>query len=120
MRRLIFFALVFPPGVMDLLLIQARPTRVAFYFIAGYVIEIVPALLIALTDEIAERESPLLRAGWCALAGFVLTPIPLWLLDAYKGAAPNLWQCFEIGCAGALVAFLCAIAFYQLQPGRPR
>ena len=116
MRQLIFFALVFPPGVMDLLLIQMRPTRVAFYFIAGYVIEIIPALLIALTDEIAERKSPLARAGWCALPGFILTPIPLWRLDATKGAAPTLWQGVVIGCAGALVAFLCAIAFYQLRP----
>jgi hypothetical protein len=120
MRRLIFFALAFPPGVMYLLLIQTRPTRVAFYFIAGYIIEIVPALLIALTDEVAERKSPLVRAGWCALAGFVLTPIPVWLLDAYRGAAPSLRQCLEIGCAGALVAFLCAIAIYQLQPRRAR
>jgi hypothetical protein len=84
------------------------------------VIEIIPALLIALTDEIAERNSPLVRAGWCALSGFVLTPIPLWLLDAYKGAAPTLWQCFEIGCLGALAAFLCAIAIYQLQSRRLR
>jgi hypothetical protein len=36
---------------------------VAFYFIAGYVIEIVPALLIAFTDEIAERKRPPVRAG---------------------------------------------------------
>ena len=81
MKRLFFFALVFPPGVMDLLLIHARPSRLAIYFIAGYVIEIIPALLIALTYEISERKSPLVRAGWCALAGFVLTPIPVWLLD---------------------------------------
>ena len=79
-------------------------------------IQILPALLVALTDEIAEHNSPLVRAGWCAMSGFVLTPIPMWFLDFYEGATLTLWKCVVIGCAGALVAFLCAIGFYQLQP----
>jgi hypothetical protein len=100
---------------MDLLLFQAHPSRLGYYFIAGYVIQIIPALLVGLSDEIVERQNPLTRAGWCALSGFILTPIPVWLLDSYKGAPPTPWQCFAIGCAGALTAFLCAIAVHQLR-----
>ena len=114
MKPLIFFALIFPPGVMDLMVFQSHPTRLGYYFIAGYVIQIIPAL-VGLTDEITDRQSPLIRAGWCALSGFILTPIPVWLLGAYKGVSPALWQCFATGCAGALAAFLCTIAAHQLR-----
>jgi hypothetical protein len=34
-KQLIFFALVFPPGVMDLLLFQARPTGHDFASLTG-------------------------------------------------------------------------------------
>jgi hypothetical protein len=107
MKRYFFFALLFPPAFMNLTLIQAHPASLPYYFIASYVIATIPALLIALTDEALRPRTLSSRAVWCALAGFVATPIPMWFVQSEAG----VWPLLQSGCFGALAAFFCTVAF---------
>ncbi|MCX7314094.1 MAG: hypothetical protein NTV56_20875 [Alphaproteobacteria bacterium] len=52
MKRFFFFALLFPPALMDLMLVLAHPVSLPRYFLSGYVVAAVPALLVALVDEV--------------------------------------------------------------------
>jgi hypothetical protein len=95
------------------------PTRVlAKTIVAGYVTHFVPAILIALTDEVAEFKGRWERAGRCALAGFILTPLPWLALEYAKSRFDPDWR-YSILCAtGAVSAFLCSLAFQPLQRKR--
>jgi hypothetical protein len=119
MKRFLVFALLFPLGLYTALFALVLPTRrLGCIFIAMYVLGIVPALLIAIVDEVAERKTWFVRAGCCALAGFVLTPIPTWLLATYTGRPPALSQNLLAGCVGAPVACVCSFLFqlFRQQP----
>jgi hypothetical protein len=118
MKRFLVFALLFPLGLYPFsLMLSTR--RLGYMFIAMYVLGLAPALLIAIVDEAAERKAWFMRAGYCALAGFVLTPIPMWLLATYKFGPPALSQNLAVGCAGALVACVCSLLFQLFRQRRP-
>jgi hypothetical protein len=117
MRRFLIFALLFPLGLYASYFALMQPTRrLGYMLIAMYVVELVPALLIAIVDEVAERKAWFVRAGCCALAGFVLTPILPWLLESYIGGRPTLssWNLL-VGCVGAFVACVCSLLFQLLR-----
>lgn len=107
MKRYFFFALLFPPAFMNLLLVQAHPDNLARFLLAGYVVAIVPALLVALTDELLERRSLGIRATGCMLTALISAPLFL--------ATPSL-QAAPIGVFAAIVALICFVAFNR----RPR
>jgi hypothetical protein len=109
MKRLFFFTLLFPPALMNLLLVAMQPSDLTRYFLAGYLIAAFPAAAIALVDEMMERATVPARATWCGLAGFVLSPIAMGLF----GSA-GVWQSAQVACCGGVVAFLCAVAFAKL------
>jgi hypothetical protein len=109
MFRVFFFVLFFPPTVMILLLVQTAPTDLTRYFLAGYLIATVPAALLALTDQIMERASGVARATGCGLVGLALSPIAMWFLSA-----GDIKLTAQAACCGGIVAFLCAVAFAQL------
>jgi hypothetical protein len=109
MKRIFFFALLFPPALMDLMLIALRPTSVSRYFIAGYIVAIIPAMVIAVLDEALQGHSAADRAGYGACAAFASAPVPLWFLG--QG---NAWLCVQAGCFAAVAAFICIIAFAKL------
>lgn len=115
MKRHFFFALVFPPAFMDLMLVQTRPSNLAAYFVAGFVIATVPALLVALIDEALIRHSLTVRAAWCAVAAFASTPFAFWF---FESNAPSLPGYLQTGGTGALVAFLCVVAFARITATR--
>jgi hypothetical protein len=119
MRRYLFFAAVFPLGAIMPIALGYAPTRwLAYTIVAGYVTQLVPAILIALTDEIAEFKDRWVRAGWCALAGFMLAPLPWLAFEYVKGGFNPNWR-YSIFCAaGAVSAFLCSLTFQPLQRKR--
>ena len=108
MKRYFFFALLFPPAFMNLLLTVARPADLLHYFLAGYFGAILPALTIAFIDGILESGSAPVRAGWSGLVGFVLTPVPFL---AFESA--TAWQAAQIAVCGGIVGFLCTMALIQ-------
>jgi hypothetical protein len=105
MKRFFVFGLVFPPAFMNLMLVQASPSNVMKYFIAGYVVAALPAMLIALICEAATNRSPAYKAGWCAVAAFVSSPLML----AWAGLSP--WRCLQVGAFGAIAGFICVMMF---------
>lgn len=109
MKRYFFFALLFPPAFMNLLLTVARPADLLQYFLAGYFVAILPALMIAFLDGILESRSAPVRAGWSGLVGFVLTPAPFL---AFESA--TAWQAAQIAVCGGIVGFLCTMALIQI------
>ncbi len=109
MKRYFFFALFFPPAFMNLMLVQAHPVNVVRYFIAGYVVAVIPALAVALVDEALETRSLNDRGEYGAIAAFVAAPVPIWLMGH-----GSLWQSVQIGCFAAIVAFLCVMVFGKL------
>jgi hypothetical protein len=113
MKRFLMFALLFPLGLYVSFFALMQPTRrLGYILIAMYLLGLVPALLIAIVDEVAERKAWFVRAGCCALAGFILTPILPWLLETYsKGGSPASSQNLLMGCIGALAACVCSLLF---------
>jgi hypothetical protein len=113
MKRILFFALLFPPAMMNLMLVTFHPTDVPRYFIAGYIIAAFPALVITLLDEALQRRSVTDRAGYGPCAALLSTPVPLWFLGH-----GNAWLCAQAGGFAAIAAFLCIVAFAR--PSAPK
>ncbi len=111
MKRIFFFALLFPPAMMNLMLVAFHPTDVPRYFIAGYIIAAFPALVITLLDEALQRHSVVDRASYGACAAFLTAPAPLWFLG--QGDA---WLCAQASGFATIAAFLCIVAFARLNP----
>jgi hypothetical protein len=105
MKRYFFFVLFFPAAFMNLMLVQASPSNLLQYFMAGYVIAAVPAMLMALICEAVANRSPAYKAGLCAIAAFIASPLML----AWAGLSP--WRCLQIGAFGAVSGFLSVIIF---------
>jgi hypothetical protein len=113
MRRYFFFVLFFPAAFMNLLLIEAQPEDLTHYLLAGYVIVAFPAAAIALIDEFFSGATDAARTVRCGLAGLILSPLAMSL---FFGTEP--WRMALTAACGGLAAFLCAVAFVQLD--RPR
>lgn len=109
MTRYFFYVLVFPPAFMNLMLVQAAPANLVRYFLAGYLVAAVPAVAIALTDEMLARMSVARRAGWCALVGLLAAPVAMGLF-----ADLSLLGKVQASLSGGLAAFLCALTFAKL------
>jgi hypothetical protein len=109
MKRILFFALLFPPAMMNLMLVAFHPTDVPRYFMAGYIIAAFPALVITLLDEALRRQSVLDRASYGACAALLSAPAPLWFIG--QG---DIWLCAQAGCFAAIAAFLFVVAFATL------
>ena len=77
MKRYFFFVLFFPAAFMNLMLVQASPSSLVKYFLAGYVVAVLPAMLMVLICEMATNRSPTYKAGWCAVAAFITSPLML-------------------------------------------
>jgi hypothetical protein len=105
MKRYFFFVLFFPAAFMNLMLVQASPSNLVKYFLAGYVVAVLPAMLMALICEMATNRSPAYKAGWCAIAAFITSPLML----AWAGLSP--WRCLQIGAFGAVAGFLSVMIF---------
>lgn len=105
MKRYFFFALFYPPAFMNLLLLQAQPDSFVHYFLSGYVVSIVPALLTALADEFLERRNLCVRAAGCMLVGFLSAPVAL---------ASHSMQVVQLAVFGAIVSFICFAAYHRL------
>ena len=114
MKRYFFFALFFPPAFMDLMLVAARPANLMSYFVAGYVVAIVPAVLIAFVDEMFERHSLSVRTASCSLAGGFLSVALFSLVGIANGAIPSVWQSLQIIACGAVVAAICVLTFCRM------
>src|SRR4051812_11355632 len=85
MARYFFYILLFPPALMNLLLVQTHPSNLARYMIAGYVLAALPAMAVALTDELCARASNAVRAAWCGLTGLLVSPM---VVAAFQGVNP--------------------------------
>lgn len=109
MKRYFFYVLLFPPALMNLLLVQMQPSDLLRYAFAGYVIAALPAVVIALADEMLARASVAKRALWCGLVGLVLSPIALWMF----GSA-GIWASARAACCGGVAAFLCVVVFARI------
>ena len=118
MKRYFFFALFFPPAFMDLMLVAARPANLMSYFIAGYVVAIVPAVLIAFVDEMFERHSLSVRAASCGLAGGFLSVALFSLAAIANGAIPSVWQALQVIACGAVVGAICVLTFCRMAETR--
>jgi len=106
MKRYCFFVLFFPAAFMNLMLVQASPSNLVQYFLAGYVVAAVPATLMALICEAATNRSPASKAGWCAVAGFITSPLMLaWAADL------SPWRCLQVATFGAVAGFLSVMIF---------
>jgi hypothetical protein len=110
-ESIFFFALLFPPAMMNLMLVAFHPTDVPRYFIAGYIIAAFPALVITPLDEALQRHSVVDRASYGACAAFLTAPAPLWFLG--QGDA---WLCAQASGFATIAAFLCIVAFARLNP----
>lgn len=116
MKRLFFFALLFPPALMDLMLVLAHPVSLPRYFLSGYVVAAVPALLVALVDEVLAQRSLTDRAGYGAFVAFVSAPVLLRLLEPV-----GMLRMLQIGSFAAIAAFICVVAFGKFsQPKREK
>jgi hypothetical protein len=113
MARIFFFILAFPPALMNLMLVQAHPVSLARYFLASYAVAVIPAVAVALTDELLKRTALPVRAVWCGIVGAAFSPFAVLL--AHAASVPNLMQA---AACGAITAFLCAMAFGQLSQRR--
>ena len=109
MCRYFFFVLFFPAAFMNLLLIQTQPADLTQYLLAGYIVAAFPAAAIALADELFARASDAARAVRCGLIGLILSPLAMAL---FEGVDP--WRMALTACCGGLAAFLCTVAFIQL------
>lgn len=109
MKRYFFFAALFPPMFMNTLLTAARPADLLHYFIAGYFVAMVPALMAAFADALLEDRRAALRAAACAACGLILTPA---LFLGFEAA--NAWQAVQLAVCAALAGFICAMAYIQL------
>jgi hypothetical protein len=109
MKRYFFYVLLFPPALMNLLLVQMQPSDLLRYALAGYVVAAFPAIGIALTDEMLARASVAKRAAWCGLVGFALSPVALWVFGS-----SGIWTSVQAACCGGVAAFLCATVFARL------
>jgi len=69
------------------------------------VVAVVPAMLMALICEAAASRSPAFKAGWCAVAAFITSPLML----AWAGLSP--WRCLQVGAFGAVAGFLTVMIF---------
>ena len=118
MNRYFFFAFFFLPAFMDLMLVAARPANLMSYFVAGYVVAIVPAVLIAFVDEMFERHSLSVRAASCSLAGGFLAVGLFSLVGISSGAIPSVWQSLQIIDCGAVVAAICVLTFCRMAETR--
>jgi mannitol-specific phosphotransferase system IIBC component len=105
MKRYFFFVLFFPAAFMNLMLVQASPTNLVKYFLAGYVVAVLPAMLMALICDAATNRSPAFKAGWCAVAAFITSPLML----AWAGLSP--WRCLQVSAFGAVAGFLSVMIF---------
>jgi hypothetical protein len=105
MKRYLFFVLFFPAAFMNLMLVQASPTNLVKYFLAGYVVAVLPAMLMALICEVATSRSPAYKAGWCAAVAFITSPLML----AWAGLSP--WRCLQVAAFGAVAGFLSVMIF---------
>lgn len=109
MKRYFFFAALVPPAFMNILLASARPTDLLQYFIAGYFVAIVPAMTMAFVDAVFAHKRAVVRAGYAAACGLVMTPV---LFLAFDAAAP--WQAAQISVCAALAGFICTMAYVQI------
>jgi|SRR5215213_5885336 hypothetical protein len=114
MKRYFFFALFFPPAFMDLMLVAARPANLMSYFVAGYVVAIVPAVLIAFVDEMFERHSLSVRTALCSLAGGFLSVALFSLAGIANGGISSVWLLLQIIACGAVVAAICVLTFCKM------
>jgi hypothetical protein len=89
-RRYGFFALVDPLVVSAIIasLVHIPTGRVAYHFIAGCVMQLMPALPVALADQIAEWKGPGARAGCCAGAGIFRDCVELYRRGISRGRLP--------------------------------
>jgi hypothetical protein len=109
MKRYFFFAILFPPAFMNTLLTVARPPDLLHYFLAGYFVAMVPALLIALLDGVLERKPAAVRAGFCALIALMSMPVMFFAFNA-----ASAWQAAQLSLCAAVTGFICTMAFVQL------
>jgi hypothetical protein len=107
--RVLFYVLAFPPAFMNLMLVQAAPSNLLRYFLAGYLIAAVPAAVIALTDEMLTRASAAQRAGWCGLVGLLSAPVAMG-----RFVDLSLLGKAQAALSGGLAAFLCALTYARL------
>jgi hypothetical protein len=115
MKRYFFFAVLFPPAFMNTLLVFAQPAGLLQYYLAGYFVAIVPALLIALFDGIFERRSAPMRAAVCALAALVSMPALFLAFDV-----ATAWQAAKLSLCAGVTGFICTMAYVQLTGVFPR
>ncbi len=109
MKRYFFFATLFPPAFMNTLLVVARPTDLLQYFLAGYFVAMVTALLIALIDGVLEKRPAPVRAGYAALSALVSMPA---MFLAFEAA--TAWHAVQLSVCAGVVGFLCTMAYVQL------
>jgi hypothetical protein len=114
MKRSLFYVLAFPPALMNLLLVQTNPGSLSRYFLAGYLLAALPAVAIAITDEILSRASPVKRASWCGIVGMLA-------IAAMVGVMTELTIVAKVQAAasGGIAAFLIAAAYARfVEPRR--
>jgi uncharacterized membrane protein YdjX (TVP38/TMEM64 family) len=89
------------------------PSSVSYRFFAIYFLTCLPALFVALTDEIFDRTRLFVRAFYCAFVGLLFTPLPLIALVAYRQPiwGPPIWYVYFLSLAGALAALACSFFF---------
>jgi hypothetical protein len=125
MRRYAFFVLIFPLVISIAMLAFHWPTgRLGYHFLAGYVTLFIPAVLVALTDEVAESKTLWARALRAAVTGLFVLPMAFLALESIKTGIRNtlyFWEDYLIAAPlGAAAAFFCSISFYPLRKRRAR
>ena len=108
-----FFCLVFPPAFMDLLLVAARPANLMSYFVAGYVVAIVPAVLIAFVDDVRAPQ-PFRQGGIVQPGGWFLAVALFSLVGISERSHSSVWQSLQIIACGAVVAAICVLTFCKI------
>lgn len=114
--RYLFFVCCFPLVISAIAFAYLPwPSSVSYRFSAIYFLTCLPALFVALTDEIFDRKKIFVRALHCAFVGLLLTPIPLIALVAYRPAiqiwGPENWYFRFLVVTGALAGFACSLFF---------
>jgi hypothetical protein len=120
--RYLFFIVCFPLVINAVAFAtMPPPSNLMFRFFGIYVLTFLPALLIALTDEICDRKRPTIRAAYCAAVGFVLTPVPLIVLVSSIQYiwSPKPWLLMVFLAASAPAAYACSLFFARVSsPGQ--
>jgi hypothetical protein len=120
MIRLLAYGLFFPfVGLMAFLfwgsgiagIADVYPSELLGLLLVAYILEIVPALLTGVVDEVLARRGIRFRWVWCMVAGALLAPLPPHALFQGRLTIPSFALYAAFGAFAAMCSWLIAECF---------